>query len=147
MIIVAVVKDGVVVNMTQFADEDADMVASFDYEAGHGEGAYGVIVGDGVFAAIGYSYADGVFSAPPAPEPTHQELVQQAENERQNRLTSADSIFLEWQTKLLLNIASEDEKNSVIAWVNYKDAVRAVDTNQAPNITWPEQPPIPDSAQ
>lgn len=100
--------------------------------------------------SIGWSYNNGVFSPPakePDPEPTHEQLVSQAESEKYSRLSSADSIFLEWQTKLLLNIASEDEKNAVIAWVNYKDAVRAVDTNEAPNITWPEQPPIPEIAQ
>lgn len=95
----------------------------------------------------GYLYQDGGFSAPPEPEPTHDELVIQAQIEKQQRLTSADSVFLEWQTKLLLNIASEDEKQAVISWVNYKEAVKAVDPQQAPNIQWPEPPPIPESAQ
>jgi len=110
------------------------------------DGCYPVPLGD-TGAGIGWTYDGEKFTAPPEPEPSHDELVQQAENEKQSRLVSADSVFLEWQTKLLLNIASEQEKNAVIAWVNYKDAVRSVDTSQAPNITWPEQPPIPDSAQ
>ncbi len=147
MLKVAVISNGMVVNMVGFADEDRDLVATFDFESSAGEGAYGVIVEDDMFAGIGFKYENGIFIAPPMPEPTHEQLVNQAEQEKNQRLSSANSIFLEWQTKLLLNIASDDEKNAVIAWVNYKDAVRAVDTQQAPNITWPEQPPIPEDAK
>lgn len=142
---VAVIKDGVVITLALFGnDED---LATFDFEQIYGEGIEAVKLDEGSIVTMGWTY-DGVkFTAPPEPEPDHDDLVRQAENEKYNRLSSADSIFLEWQTKLLLNIASEEEKNAVIAWVNYKDAVRAVDTQQAPNITWPEQPPIPENAQ
>lgn len=139
----AIISQGKVVNMAYFADTDE----GFDYTLQWGSDAYGVLMEEGVIVDIGYSYADGVFTPPPEPEPSHDELVNRANQMKSNLLSSADSIFLEWQTKLLLNITSEDEKNAVIAWVNYKDAVRAVDTQQAPDITWPEQPPIPESAQ
>ena len=136
----ALVKDGVVVNTIVW---DGPENSPVDF----GEGIEAIEFFDGDFVSIGYLYSDGKFIAPPDPEPTHEQLVSQAEAEKYSRLNSADSVFLEWQTKLLLNIASEQEKNAVIAWVNYKDAVRSVDTQQAPNITWPEQPPIPEKPQ
>lgn len=144
MVNCAVIKDGVVVNMAIFSSEDD--ISGFDFSSA-GEGSFGVAVEDGSPVTMGWTYKDGVFSPPPQPEPSHAELVQIAEGEKTNLLSAADSVFLEWQTKLLLNIASDDEKSAVIAWVNYKDAVRSVDTQQAPNITWPEQPPIPENAQ
>lgn len=147
MLRVAIIVNGIVVNVAAFLEEDRDNLGDFDFASVYGEGAFAVVAEDGVRCEIGDKYDDGEFIAPPTPEPTYEELVQEANQEKTQRLSSADSIFLEWQTKLLLNIASDDEKNAVIAWVNYKDAVRAVDTTQAPNITWPEQPPIPESAQ
>lgn len=142
---VAIINDGAVLNVGIFDSEE--VFANFDFTEIYGEGAYGVKVPEGLGVGIGWTYDGTNFIAPPVPEPTHEELVRMAENEKYARLSSADSIFLEWQTKLLLNIASEDEKNAVVAWVNYKDAVRAVDTQQAPDITWPEQPPIPEGGQ
>ncbi len=140
MSIYALIKDEVVINTILWDGPD---VSPVDF----GEGVSYVEIGEGSLVSIGWSYKDGVFSEPPKPEPSHEELVYAANQEKNQRLSSADSIFLEWQTKLLLNIASDEEKQAVTDWVSYKEAVRSVDTNEAPNITWPEQPPIPESAQ
>lgn len=140
MSIYALIKDEVVINKILWDGPDASPV---DF----GEGVSYVEIGEGSLVSIGWLYKDGIFTAPPVPEPTHEELVNAANQEKNQRLSSADSIFLEWQTKLLLNIASDEEKQAVTDWVIYKEAVRSVDTNEAPNITWPEQPPIPESAQ
>lgn len=140
MSIYALIKDEVVINTILWDGPD---VSPVDF----GEGVSYVEIGEGSLVSIGWSYKDGVFSEPPKPEPSHEELVYAANQEKNKRLSSADSIFLEWQTKLLLNIASDKEKQAVTDWVNYKDAVRSIDVQQAPNITWPDQPPIPENAQ
>lgn len=146
MISVALVgKDNVVINAVVFEDEES--FESFDLEVAYGEGVFGVILGEGMSASEGYTYEDGKFIAPPPPEPTHEQLVRNAENEKYERLAAADNIFLEWQTKLLLNIASEEEKQAVISWVKYKDEVRSVDTQKAPDIEWPAEPAIPDAGK
>ena len=134
----ALVKDGVVINTIVWD-------GSGDYDFGEGVAAHEAEDDSGV--SIGWLYVDGKFSAPPEPDLTHEQLVSQAAAEKYSRLNSADEIFIEWQTKLLLNMATEDEKNYVIAWVKYKDAVRAVDVQKAPDITWPERPPSPDNGK
>ncbi|MCV5977603.1 tail fiber assembly protein, partial [Escherichia coli] len=44
------------------------------------------------------------------------------------------------QTELQLGIISDEDKASLIAWMNYIKAVQAVDTSKAPDITWPDKP-------
>ncbi len=144
MLTVAVINNGLVVNTVAFAEEDRDLVATFDFPGLFGEGSYGVIVDDGQVVSSGYLYKDGIFSQPAPPDPTHEDQVMQASLEKQNRINSADSVFSEWQTKLILNIASESQKQAVINWVTYKDALKEIDPQDAPNITWPETPEIPE---
>lgn len=92
---------------------------------------------------IGWSYADGVFTAPDIPEPvkSHDELVAQAEAEKRARIDAATSRIVIWQTKLLMGRKLTDvESASLNAWIDYIDAVTAIDTSTAPDISWPELP-------
>ncbi|WP_234096213.1 tail fiber assembly protein [Citrobacter portucalensis] len=45
-----------------------------------------------------------------------------------------------WQTELQLGIISDEDKESLIAWVQYIKAVQVIDTSPAPNINWPVKP-------
>ncbi|HDX5735863.1 TPA: tail fiber assembly protein, partial [Escherichia coli] len=45
-----------------------------------------------------------------------------------------------WQTELRLDIISDGDKESLIAWVQYIKAIQAIDTSSAPNINWPTEP-------
>lgn len=45
-----------------------------------------------------------------------------------------------WQTKLLLGIIKDDEKQKLVEWLKYIDAITAIDTTTAPDIDWPEKP-------
>lgn len=45
-----------------------------------------------------------------------------------------------WNTKLLLGRLSEEEKASFNAYLNYIDALNAVDTSSAPDVDWPMAP-------
>ncbi|MCK2420152.1 tail fiber assembly protein [Escherichia coli] len=96
---------------------------------------------DGV--GIGWLYADGAFTAPDIPEPvkSHAELVAQAEAEKRARIDAATSRIVVWQTKLLMGRKLTDgESASLNAWIDYIDAVTAIDTSTAPDISWPELP-------
>lgn len=145
MIAVAVIKDNFVENVIVF--DDADAANAFDFPSVFGEGAYGVIVNDGVNAGPGFTYVDGIFYPPQNPAPTHDELVALAESEKRQRITNANNIFMAWQTKLLLNRASDEEKAALNAWVDYVDHIQAIDTQLAPDIDWPQEPAIPEGGQ
>ncbi|HIC7717329.1 TPA: tail fiber assembly protein [Citrobacter freundii] len=76
------------------------------------------------------------------PPPTHEELIQAAENERQRLLTAADAIMLDWRTELMLGEISDANRAKLSAWLAYKNQVNAVDINEALNegFNWPQEP-------
>ena len=69
---VAIVLNGTVLNVAYFDDEFD--IKDFDFEQANGEGAYGIPLEEGAVAGAGYTYADGVFTAPPVSE---EEIEQQ----------------------------------------------------------------------
>ncbi|UAN17384.1 tail fiber assembly protein [Enterobacter asburiae] len=74
------------------------------------------------------------------PPPTQEELIAQADATKEALILSAKQTISIWQTELQLGIISDEDKASLIAWMNYIKAVQAVDTSKAPDITWPEKP-------
>ncbi|EKP9695998.1 tail fiber assembly protein, partial [Escherichia coli] len=66
--------------------------------------------------------------------------VEAAEQKKAALLAEAQEKISLWQTELRLDIISDGDKESLIAWVQYIKAVQAVDTSTAPDITWPEIP-------
>ncbi|ECD3968769.1 tail fiber assembly protein [Salmonella enterica subsp. enterica] len=85
----------------------------------------------------GWIYSDGEVIKKPL---SHDEIVTQADYIKSSLLDEASAAISLWQTELQLGIISDEDKDSLIAWVNYIKAVQAVDTSKAPEITWPEQP-------
>lgn len=62
-------------------------------------------------------------------------------NERQAELIAeANSITQAWQTQLRLEMITESDKASLMEWMKYVQAVQAVSTQHAPDVTWPEKP-------
>ncbi|MEP9063937.1 tail fiber assembly protein, partial [Enterobacter roggenkampii] len=46
-----------------------------------------------------------------------------------------------WQTKLLMGrTLTDSEPAKLNAWMDYIDAVQAIDTSTAPDVIWPEPP-------
>lgn len=74
------------------------------------------------------------------PPPTKEEAVSYAEQQKTALLLEAQATISLWQTELQLGIISDEDKASLIAWMNYIKAVQAVDTSKAPDITWPDKP-------
>ncbi|HCB3268515.1 TPA: tail fiber assembly protein [Citrobacter amalonaticus] len=67
----------------------------------------------------------------------HAADVKAADQQKTALLAEAQETISFWQTELQLGIISDEDKASLIAWMNYIKDVQAVDTSKAPDITWP----------
>lgn len=67
--------------------------------------------------------------------------VATANQKKVQLLTRAQAEISLWQTELQLGIISDEDKKSLIAWMQYIKSLQAVDTSNAPDIDWP-QPPL-----
>lgn len=70
----------------------------------------------------------------------HAADVAAANQQKQALLDNAAEVTSDWKTELALGIISDEDKASLIEWMNYIKAVQAVDTSKAPDITWPTPP-------
>ncbi|HDL7332077.1 TPA: tail fiber assembly protein [Yersinia enterocolitica] len=67
--------------------------------------------------------------------------VTAAEQEKEKRLTTAQQSISLLQTKLLLGRKLTDTETARLnSWLDYIDAVQAIDTSTAPDIEWPVSP-------
>ncbi len=73
-------------------------------------------------------------------EAQHTADVEAAVQQKAVLIAEAQETISVWQTELQLDIFSDEDKASLIAWMKYIKAVQAVDTSQAPDITWPDKP-------
>lgn len=76
----------------------------------------------------------------PIPPPTKDQLIEQAEIQKQYLIAEVNAETQLLQTKLALKRIKPDEEALLIAWLDYLDALGAVDTYSAPDIKWPEKP-------
>ena len=77
------------------------------------------------------------------PPPTHEQLIQIAENERQRLLSAADAIMLDWRTELMLGEISDANRAKLSAWLLYKNQIKAVDVTTDPEqVNWPVIPEL-----
>lgn len=89
---------------------------------------------------IGWSYSKGVFTAPPPPERSHDELVADAEQQKSALLTAANNTIAPLQDAVDLDIATDSEQSQLLAWKKYRVLLNRVDTSAAPEIEWPTPP-------
>lgn len=80
---------------------------------------------------------DGLPAWVDLPLPTREETIATAEQKKSELLIAAQATIINWQSKLLLGVISDDEKTSLIAWLAYIDALNSVDTA---NPNWPDPP-------
>ncbi|HAS1205258.1 TPA: tail fiber assembly protein [Enterobacter cloacae] len=73
-------------------------------------------------------------------EAQHAAEVDAAEQQKAALLLEAQATISLWQTELQLGIISDEDKASLIAWMNYIKALIAVNVSTAPVITWPTPP-------
>lgn len=70
----------------------------------------------------------------------HAADVKAADKQKAALLVEAQETISFWQTELQLDIISDEDKASLITWMQYIKEVQAVDTSKAPDITWPTPP-------
>lgn len=132
----------------------ADFTA-WEYVADHrGETVYSTETGEPVIVSLPGDYPEGTTTlAPSTPydawngnewvtdtKAQHAADVEAAEQQKAALLAEAQTTISLWQTELQLGIISDEDKASLIAWMNYIKVVQAVDTSKAPKITWPVKP-------
>lgn len=74
------------------------------------------------------------------PPPTKQQLIEQAEAQKQYLIAEVNAETQILQTKLALKRIKPDELELLNAWLDYLDLLEAVDTTTAPDIDWPQKP-------
>lgn len=125
----AVIENGVVTNIAVWDGESAWQPTN----------ALVIPVSDNV--RIGWYYEKGKFSPPTQPPKTHDELLREAEAQRQSLIDAAMASISLIQLKLRagrnLNDAETTRLNAVL---DYIDAVEETDTSTAPDIEWPSPP-------
>ncbi|WP_202301571.1 tail fiber assembly protein [Dryocola clanedunensis] len=71
---------------------------------------------------------------------SHAELVSEAETEKSQRLDEAATAIAPLQDAVDLGIATDEEAELLLDWKRYRVEVNRIDTNLAPDITWPVPP-------
>ncbi|HBN5388515.1 TPA: tail fiber assembly protein [Citrobacter freundii] len=88
----------------------------------------------------------GVVNGAPAwvdiPAPTKEELIAEAEREKRRCIDAANDFMnsKQWPGKAAIGRLKGDELAQYNLWLDYLDALEAVDTSSAPDINWPVPP-------
>lgn len=128
---------------------------AWEYVADHrGETVYSTETGDAMMVSLPGDYPEGTTTlAPSTPydtwngsewvtdtEAQQAADVEASEQKKSALLLEAQATISLWQTELQLGIISDEDKASLIAWMNYIKDVQAVDTSKASDIIWPDKP-------
>ncbi|NIF35381.1 tail fiber assembly protein [Enterobacter sp. Tr-810] len=74
------------------------------------------------------------------PPPTTEELISQAEETRATLMASASAVILPLEDASELDIATEEEAETLLRWKRYRVMLSRLDISAAPSIEWPELP-------
>lgn len=74
------------------------------------------------------------------PPLTKEENVAKADDNKKALINEVDSVSRAWQTQLILGIISDEDKATLTSWMKYYQKLQAVNTSDAPDITWPVKP-------
>ncbi|HHR6225651.1 TPA: tail fiber assembly protein [Providencia alcalifaciens] len=74
------------------------------------------------------------------PKPTKDQLMAEAEQQKQLLADGAEKNITILERKVRLGMATEDEKDLLTAWEIYSIKVSDIDTSLAPEIDWPQKP-------
>ncbi|HCR4095561.1 TPA: tail fiber assembly protein [Providencia rettgeri] len=74
------------------------------------------------------------------PPISKEQLIVEAEIQKQSCADDAEKNITILERKVRLNMATEDDKNRLTAWEIYSIIISDVDTSLAPDIEWPVKP-------
>ncbi|WGM03806.1 tail fiber assembly protein [Arsenophonus nasoniae] len=74
------------------------------------------------------------------PPPTHEELVNRANEKKMHLIEEVIDKTSLLCTKLVLKRINKEEKDMLSSWIDYLDLLETIDTSKAPDINWPEIP-------
>lgn len=74
---------------------------------------------------------------------SHEQLVAEAEEQKQTLISAANQKTQLWQTQLMLDIITEEDKASLKEWMLYVQEVQAVDPSLRADVVWPTPPASP----
>lgn len=77
------------------------------------------------------------------PPPPKEQLIEQAEAQKQYLIAEASQKTQLWQTQLMLDIITEEDKASLKEWMLYVQEVQAVDPSLGAAVSWPTPPASP----
>lgn len=83
---------------------------------------------------------DGLPAWSDIPLPTEEELIRQAQKQKQLLLTEAAHLMAPLQDAVDLGMATEEETNTLNAWKQYRVQLNRIDTSTTPDTDWPEKP-------
>ncbi|EKA0078198.1 tail fiber assembly protein [Salmonella enterica] len=85
---------------------------------------------------------DGMPSWVDITPPTQEEIIAEADREKQHRIDTANEFMnsKQWPGKAAIGRLKGDELAQYNLWLDYLDALEAVDTSSAPDINWPVPP-------
>ncbi|EMM9642004.1 tail fiber assembly protein [Providencia rettgeri] len=74
------------------------------------------------------------------PPPSKEQLIAEAEQQKQSLLAEANNSIAPLQDAVDLGMATDEEKAQLTAWKTYRVLLNRVDTSTAPDIDWPQKP-------
>ncbi|MEX9946395.1 tail fiber assembly protein [Providencia rettgeri] len=74
------------------------------------------------------------------PPKSKEQLIAEAEQQKQSLLAQANKTIAPLQDAVDLGMATDDEKARLTEWKIYRVSLNRVDTSLAPDIDWPEKP-------
>lgn len=85
---------------------------------------------------------DGMPAWVDMPPPTHEQLVALSDAKKTALINAANAVMnsKQWPGKAVLGRLKAEELAQYNLWLDYLDALEAVDTSTAPDITWPIPP-------
>ncbi|MEM8145841.1 tail fiber assembly protein [Morganella morganii subsp. sibonii] len=75
--------------------------------------------------------------------PTKEQLIEQAGYQKQALIAEASQKTQLWQTQLMLDIITDEDKASLKEWMLYVQEVQAVDPSLGAAVVWPTPPASP----
>lgn len=77
------------------------------------------------------------------PPVTKEQLIAEAEANKQALIAEANQKTQLWQTQLMLGIITDEDKASLREWMLYVQEVQAVDPSLGAGVVWPTPPASP----